>query len=299
MYILIFSLISLLAGGIVWEGTHNASLPSFSPPAITNLKGSQEATLFELYREAVNNYVSDNPGFSGTVPSGSLNLPAGTVVTSSFSNEVSSGTAWSWITPGSMVSPSSILSSLSAKSKDSLLVGLNQNGTLFSPISGSTGISVPATVPNGALVSLWESSTQGSPPPPSGTWPQEQSSSSSYSAYDGNTSWNCLSTQWFRVYCYRYSGCRADGYLVYLYRYYRAYVNYGGSIGGRWSSWKVQSCGYRCSSDYVDICSEWQEQYQWASYSCTNYDWIFQPDGSPSDPSSSCTQTSTWWESSP
>ncbi len=264
MYILIFSLISLLAGGIVWEGTHNASLPSFSPPAITNLKGSQEATLFELYREAVNSYVSANPGFSGTVPVGSLNLPAGTVVPSSFSNEVSSGTAWSWIAPGSMVSPSSILSSLSAKSKDSLLVGLNQNGTLFSPVSGSTGISVPATVPNGALASLWESSTQGSPPPPSGTWPQEQSSSSSYSAYDGTTRYVCLS--------------------------------YGSYPCDRCTGYGRRRRCYRTTCSY---CSDSQIQYQWASYNCTNYDWIFQPGGTPSDPSSSCIQTSTWWESSP
>ena len=273
MYILIFSLISLLAGGVVWEETHNASLPSFSPPAITNLKGSQEATLFELYREAVNNYVSANPGFSGTVPVGSLNLPAGTVVPSSFSNEVASGTAWSWIAPGSMVSPSSILSSLSAKSKDSLLVGLNQNGTLFSPVSGSTGISVPATVPNGALASLWESSTQGSPPPPAGTWPHEQSSSSSYSAYDGTTQRVCTK---YGYYCTR-GGTPTC-------RYYR----------GR----QICTCPGRYNY-YRYGCISWSTQYQWASYSCTNTDWIFQPGGSPSDPSSSCIQTSTWWESSP
>jgi hypothetical protein len=273
MYILVFSLIALLAGGIAWEGSHNASLLSFSPPAITNLKGSQDATLFELYREAVNNYVSAHPGFSGTVPVGVLNLPAGTVVPPGFSNAVSNGTAWTWMSPGAGVSPSAILGPLSKKSAGSLLVGLNQNGTLFSPMTGSTGIPVPSSVPNSSLASLWEISSPSSPPPPSETWPQEQSSSSSYNAYDGTTQRVCFQ---YGYYCTRGGTPPCRYYRGRKYCYCRGRYNY-----------------YRFG------CISWSTQYQWASYHCTNSDWIFQPGGSPSDPSSSCIQTSIWWENSP
>lgn len=271
MYILIFSLIAMLAGGITWQETHNASLPSYSAPAVIQKKGSQISTLFELYREAVNNYASANLSYSGTVPTGALSLPPGTIIPPNFSNTISGGTAWSWVTPGPGVSPAVLLSSLSGKSRESLLVGLNQKGTLYSPVTGSTGIPVPGAVPNGALISLWEMSVPGPPPAPSGgPWPELQSSTSSYNAYDGTTQRVC--TQ------YGYSCSRGGAPIC---RYYR----------GR------RTC--YCSGRYNYYrygCISWSTQYQWASYSCTNTDWIFQPGGTPSDPSSSCTITNTWWE---
>ncbi|WP_053764625.1 type IV pilus biogenesis protein PilM [Leptospirillum ferriphilum] len=267
MYLLIFSLIAILAGGISWQETHNASLPSYSAPAVISRKGSQISTLFELYREAVNNYASANLSYSGTVSTGALSLPPGTIIPPNFSNTISGGTAWSWVSPGSGVSPAVLLSSLSGKSRESLLVGLNQKGTLYSPVTGPTGIPVPGAVPNGALVSLWEMSSPGPPPAPSGgPWPQLQSSTSSYNAYDGTTRNVCLS---FRSY-----GC-----------------------GPRHCTWHAHICTNCCHyTKTCYTCLNYQTQYQWASYSCTNYDWIFQPGGSPSDPSSSCTITNTWWE---
>ena len=262
MYILIFSLIAMLAGGISWQETHNASFPSYSAPAVIQKKGSQISTLFELYREAVNNYASANLSYSGTVPTGALSLPPGTIIPRYFSNTISGGTAWSWVSPSPGVSPAAILSSLSGKSRESLLVGLNQKGTLYSPVTGPTGIPVPGAIQNGSLVSLWEMSAPGPPPSPSGgPWPEQQSSSSSYSAYDGTT----------RSVCLGYSSFPCD----------RCYG------GGKFR---------RCIRTTCTYCSDSQTQYQWASYTCTNFDWIFQPGGTPSDPSSSCTITNTWWE---
>jgi hypothetical protein len=49
------------------------SVPSISTQsALWNLKGSQLASLFNVYREAVNDYLDSNPGFTGTVPISSL-----------------------------------------------------------------------------------------------------------------------------------------------------------------------------------------------------------------------------------
>jgi hypothetical protein len=264
MWILIMALLALFAGGIAYEDAH-LSVSALSGANRINLEAGSQAHLFEIYREAVNAYASSNQGFSGTIPSGDLVLPVGMVVPPGFSNTVSGGTAYAWVPPGSTaVSPNAILGSLTRVSVGSMLVGMNREGVLVSPILGSTGISLPSAIPNGSVVSLSETagpvqSFGGTP-----TWPQEQSSSSSTSSYDGTTRWVCLS---YRSYpCDR---CRQSGHMRICQR---------------------MTCSY---------CSGWQTQYQWASYSCTNYDWIFQPGGTPSDPTSSCTQTGTWWENSP
>lgn len=258
------ALLALFASGIAYEDAHQ-SVPSLSGSNRVHLEAESQSHLFEIYREAVNAYASNNPGFSGTVPVGDLVLPAGMVVPPSFSNTVSGGTAYAWAMPGTnFVSPREILGSLTQVSVESMLVGMNQGGTLVSPILGSTGIPLPSSIPSGSAVSVEETvgpvqSFGGTP-----TWPQEQSSSSAYSAYDGTTQRVCLSYGSYS--CIR---CRQSGHHRYCYR----------------------STCTRCSGV--------QTQYQWASYSCTNYDWIFQPGGSPSDPTSSCTQTGTWWENSP
>lgn len=261
------ALVALFAGGIAYENSHQ-SVPALSGANRVPLEAGNQAPLFEIYREAVNAYASSHPGFSGTVPVGDLVLPAGMVVPPGFSNTVSGGTAYAWVPPGSTaVSPNAILGSLTRVSVGSMLVGMNRRGVLFSPIlgsTGSTGISLPSSIPNGSVVSLSETVGPGQTFGGTPAWPQEQSSSSSTSSYDGTTQRVCLS---YRSYpCDR---CRQSGHHRYCWR---------------------TTCSY---------CSNWQTQYQWASYACTNYDWIFQPGGTPSDPTSSCTRTGTWWENSP
>ncbi|MGL3709432.1 type IV pilus biogenesis protein PilM [Leptospirillum ferriphilum] len=263
MWILILGLIALTVSGIAYEDAH-FSVSSLEEGNRLNLEAENQAHLFELYREAVNAYAAGNPEFSGTVPEGELALPAGMIVPPGFSNSVSGGVAYAWISPGKGVSPDGILGALSGISDGSVLVGMKQGGVLVSPILGNTGISLPSEIPEGSAVSMEETTgpvqTFGGTP----TWPQHQSLSSSTSAYDGTTRNVCLGYSYFR--CDR---CFGSG--------------------------RRRRC-YRTTCSY---CSDSQTQYQWASYSCTNYDWIFQPGGSPSDPSSSCTITNTWWENSP
>lgn len=263
MWILIMALLALFASGIAYEDAH-LSVPALEEANRVPLEAGNQAHLFEIYREAVNAYASSNPGFSGTVPGGNLALPAGMVVPPGFSNTVSGGMAYAWVPPGKVISPDEILGFLTQVSDGSMLVGMNQGGVLVSPVLGSTGISLPSSIPDGSAVSLEEtvgpSQTFGGTP----SWPQHQSSSSSTSLYDGTTRYVCLG---YRSYpCDRCTG------------------------GGR---------RRRCYRTTCSYCSDSQTQYQWASYTCTNYDWIFQPGGIPSDPTSSCTQTNTWWESSP
>ena len=263
MWILIMLLLAMFASGIAYEEAH-FSVPSFSGAHRPTLEGENQAHLFEIYREAVNAYAANNPGFSGRVPNGDLVIPTGMVVPTGFSNTVGGGTAYAWVPPGKGISPDEILGSLTQVSDGSMLVGMNRGGALVSPVLGDTGISLPSSIPDGSAVSMVETvgpvQTFGGTP----SWPQHQSSSSRTSSYDGTS----------RSVCLGYSSFPCD----------RCYG--GGSHR-------------RCIRTTCTYCSDSQTQYQWASYTCTNFDWIFQPGGSPSDPSSSCTQTSTWWETSP
>ena len=263
MWILSMLLLALFVSGIAYEEAH-FSVPALSVANRPALEAENEAHLFEIYREAVDAYASNNPGFSGRVPNGDLAIPTGMVIPSSFSNTVDGGTAYAWVPPGKGISPEEILGSLTQVSDGSVLVGTNRGGDLVSPVLGDTGISLPPSIPDGSTVSVEETvgpvQTFGGTP----AWPQQKSSSSSYSAYDGTTRYVCLG----------YSSFPCDRCFGY---------------GSR----------RRCVRTRCTYCSDSQTQYQWASYTCTNYDWIFQPGGSPSDPSSLCTQTSTWWETSP
>ena len=263
MWILILPLLALFVGGIAFDSAHQ-SVPALSGANRLPLEAGNQAPLFEIYREAVNAFAANNPGFSGTIPAGSLALPTGMVIPPSFSNTVSGGTAYAWVPPGKGIAPDEILGSLTQVSVGSMLVGMNRGGVLFSPILGSTGIPLPSAIPKGSAVSLEETTGPGQTFGGTPTWPQEQSKASGHNAYDGTTQHVCLS---YRTYsCER---CRQSGHMRVCYR---------------------TTCSY---------CSDWQTQYQWANYTCTSYDWIFQPGGSPSDPTSSCTQTGTWWENSP
>ncbi|MDA8149570.1 MAG: type IV pilus biogenesis protein PilM [Nitrospiraceae bacterium] len=149
--------LGLLLGGMFLT-VSQTSVPVLENANRINLEANQEATLFQLYREAVANYLDGRPGYSGTIPLSALILPAGTVIPPTFGNAVSGGVAWSWITPSASLiySPGAVMGPEFAKSFGSLLVGVNKKGTFVSPSGISVSISVPSFVPNGAIVSFWE-----------------------------------------------------------------------------------------------------------------------------------------------
>lgn len=100
-----------------------------------------------VYRNAVANYVSSNPGFSGVVADGSLNLPSWYVKPQGLGNYVVSGQSYTYYTefiPG--------LAGELARRTESINVGTNRNGVLQSPNIANTGIVLPAPIPIGSVV---------------------------------------------------------------------------------------------------------------------------------------------------
>ena len=150
-YVFLMIFLAMFSVGILRHGT-TGSVPSISTQSgLWILSGSQMATLFDVYREAVNNYLDANPGFTGTVPVSSLSLPLGTVVPPVFSNSCSGGTAWVWVPPPT----ANVLGPLALKTFGDLLVGINRSGTLVPANNSPTGIAVPGSIPNGSVVSVW------------------------------------------------------------------------------------------------------------------------------------------------
>ncbi|MHB1758368.1 MAG: type IV pilus biogenesis protein PilM [Leptospirillum sp.] len=149
--------IALLLGGMEMTVSHT-SVPVLENANAFSLEANREATLFQLYREAVSNYLDSNPGFSGTISVSALILPVGTIIPPIFGNTVSGGVAWAWIAPSSSLvySPDVVMGPEFRKSFGSLLVGINKGGTFESPSGILVTIGVPSFVPNGAIVSFWE-----------------------------------------------------------------------------------------------------------------------------------------------
>jgi hypothetical protein len=110
------------------------------------------ATSLLAYREAVINYLNANPTFAGTVPDSSLTFPWGYVRDLRWTNTVlSGGTLYVYESTPSPNS-SQVIDELYRKTASSFMVGQNNGGQLVSARGFATGISVPAAVPNGALL---------------------------------------------------------------------------------------------------------------------------------------------------
>lgn len=110
------------------------------------------ATSLLAYRESVINYLNANPGFIGSVPDSSLTPIWGYVRDTRWTNVVSNGTLYVYEAIARSPNTSLVQEKLYRKSASSFMVGRNQSGALVSANGFATGISVPAAVPNGALV---------------------------------------------------------------------------------------------------------------------------------------------------
>lgn len=99
-----------------------------------------------VYSNAVANYAKANPGISGTVANTSLALPSWYVNIAGVNNYVSAGKAYVFYG-----AKAGLLDVLISKTQ-SVSIGTNQSGLLVSPKWGATNITIPAGVPNGALV---------------------------------------------------------------------------------------------------------------------------------------------------
>ena len=156
MWALGLFLISLIVGGVAFEAS-DLSVPVLENGTLVQTGAVRLAHQFEVYREAVDNFASGHPGFSGTVPPDSLALPPGMTVPPDFSNDLEGGTAFAWAFPGTdFISPEEILGPLTEISEGSVLVGRNSGGILVSPVLGpESSIPLPGEIPSGSLVSVF------------------------------------------------------------------------------------------------------------------------------------------------
>jgi hypothetical protein len=111
------------------------------------------ATSLLAYREGVIDYLNANPTFAGTVPTASVTFPYGYTADARWTNLVVSGGTL-YVYEATAFSPNTglVLDKLYTKTLSSFMVGRNSGGLLVSAKGFATGITVPAAVPNGALL---------------------------------------------------------------------------------------------------------------------------------------------------
>jgi len=109
-----------------------------------------EAANYLVYRNAVNLYAVQNPGFSGTIPTASLDLQPEWNNLKGWTNRVDAATdrvyVYGPIQKGGVAH--------AARINNSAAIGTNRSGTLEHPIHGSVGVNVPAFIPDGNIVSV-------------------------------------------------------------------------------------------------------------------------------------------------
>ncbi|MGP4958411.1 type IV pilus biogenesis protein PilM [Pseudomonas helleri] len=135
----------IVAGGIFTQVQH------------TDEVVSEQATIDALsrsmlvYRSAAAEYARTNPGFTGAPADASLNLPSWYTKQSGIATYVVGGISYTYLTG---IVPAGLPSALSERT-ESTTVGIKRSGQLFSPKGGSMAISVPAPVPEGAVVAVY------------------------------------------------------------------------------------------------------------------------------------------------
>lgn len=123
-------------------------------------KAQQEARIADVgatsmlaYRRAVIDFLNANPTFTGTVPDASLTFPWGYIRDPRWTNVVLAGsTLYVYETAANSPDTAQVLDQLFRKTLSSHMVGRKASGQLVSANGFATGISVPAAVPEGALL---------------------------------------------------------------------------------------------------------------------------------------------------
>ena len=120
--------------------------------AQTNLAVADfSSTSFLAYREALIDYLNANPGFTGVVADSSLTYPWGYQRDPRWTNVVS-GTLYVYEVSPNSPNTTLLLERLYQKTDKSFMVGRNVSGMLISANGFSTGVTVPAAVPNGTIL---------------------------------------------------------------------------------------------------------------------------------------------------
>lgn len=123
-------------------------VPAQEQRMVTAVSDSR-ATSMLAYRASVIDYMNSNPSFVGTVPDASMTFPWGYTRDPRWSNVVESGGLY--VYDASASGDRGILDELYRKTAN-FMVGRNFSGTLISARGFASGVTVSATVPNGAIV---------------------------------------------------------------------------------------------------------------------------------------------------
>ncbi|MQT41840.1 MULTISPECIES: type IV pilus biogenesis protein PilM [unclassified Pseudomonas] len=103
-----------------------------------------------VYRAAVAEFAKSNPGFNGVPDDASFRLPPWFIKPDGVASYLEAGTAYTYVHGANPPGLPSALVDLT----QSIAIGVNRTGVLISPSMGSTGISVPAAIPEGAVVAV-------------------------------------------------------------------------------------------------------------------------------------------------
>lgn len=105
---------------------------------------------FLVYRSAAAGFALLNPGYSGTPDDSALNLPAWFVKPLGVKCYITAGVSYTFFDGTPPAGMPSTLVDLT----QSTIVGVKRSGMLISPLLGTTGVSVPPSVPEGAIVAI-------------------------------------------------------------------------------------------------------------------------------------------------
>lgn len=282
MYTLALAVLGIILSTVMGYESYTHFDNSLIRSNVSQQAAQTAAQQFALYREAVETYAVENPGFVGSVPTGDLNLPPTVTWDPSWGNYIrSTGTAFVWFGGGSgQASSGQIASYLSKNAHGSFLVGLNSGG-YFQPLLPGMVYSnpLPTAIPSGSVVSIYKNSqtanrTQASPTgPPDLYSPYGTQNTNSYQFYDGQTQSVCQGWSKESVCTKSKRVCRWHAHLCYT------------------------CCHMSCVSYRTEyVCTGgWQQQYQWATNTCQT----LTPPGGGTPVPEGCTASNYYWSTSP
>lgn len=154
---LIAALLALAAvlGVVIAENADNASVEARDSYA-RSLAGSMQ-----VYRNSVVEYAESNTTASGTIADSKLDLPSWYSRISDIKNYVSGGLGYVYV---SVANDGQAYELLKLTGND-VHVGINNAGVLYNPLVGSTGITLPSAIPDGAVVFAPASLSTAADPP--------------------------------------------------------------------------------------------------------------------------------------
>lgn len=138
----IFFTIAIFFGAVYTDTQHQMLADNIAGEA-SAISGSMM-----VYRNAVSTYAKANPSVTGSVADASLSLPTWYTKMSGVSNYVTGGKGYVYY---SNLRPE-LAHRLLKDTNNTVLSGIKRSGMLYNPISGTSTIAIPATIPDESVV---------------------------------------------------------------------------------------------------------------------------------------------------